>query len=282
MQGSPVVRTLPYNVFLLGCALLLGACGGERLSPEPEPDVGAQAASPPALARGEQQGPRSEREGAHGELEEARAARTVAMPGEPGRLTVRASSGLRRRLSSITYVVENATGEVVAGGADDAGEHGSRERELQLALPPGEGFHLKLTAAAVGADSSTCEAEAGPFAIEPGADASLQLFVWRCDGAPGAEGPEPECYWLADWIGVQRTRARADDLIAVTVAGRDSTGEPAAVSWSTGSPSLGSFTSDTGADTSFRCGAERGVVELTAALRAGACHKRLSARVTCE
>lgn len=199
-----------------------------------------------------------------------------------GVLTVKARSALQRQLDVIDYVVKNAAGEVLAGGIDEAASGGSRTRELSLVLPAGEGMQLELSATTVDADGSLCRAAVGPFRIDAGAAATFQVFVWRCEGAPGAAAPEPECYWLADWIGVTRTNAVVGGVIALSAAGHDARGELARFKWSTSSPEQGRFEDDEAAETTFRCAAASVAVPLALEMSDGQCHKVFSELVACR
>lgn len=249
---------------LLFGVTLLTACGAE---PERHGPAGDAQRSLPELsvtdADPTQPGPRS------AELER-----------NEGVLELTARSALQRQLDSIRYVVKNAAGEVVAGGADEAASGGAQDRELSLVLVAGEGMKLELSATT--ADASLCTASVGPFRIEAGSKASFQVFVWRCDGAPGAAAPEPECYWLADWIGVTRTRAAVGDWIGLSAAGHDARGEPARFKWSTPSPEQGRFDDADAAETSFRCAASAVALPLGLAMSDGQCHKAFSALVACQ
>jgi hypothetical protein len=128
--------------------------------------------------------------------------------------------------------------------------------ELSMALPAGEGLRLQLTATTTGVETSTCTASVGPFRIEAGSEASFDVFVWRCDGAPGADAPEPECYWLADWVGVTSTSA------AIGEQGR--------------------FIDATAGETAFRCAAPNAAVALSVALSDGSCQSQLTKLVACR
>ena len=206
--------------------------------------------------------------------------------GEPrrgdGSLVITARSSLQRQLGAIHYVVSNAAGDVVAGGDDEATSETAADHELELALPAGEGFRLELSATTTDAESSSCTASVGPFRIEKGTEASFQVFVWRCDGAPGAARPERECYWLADWVGVSRTRAAVGEVIGVSAAGHDASGEPARLTWSTPSPEQGRFEDAHAGETSFRCASPSVALPLAVAMNDGRCDKQFSALVSCQ
>jgi hypothetical protein len=207
---------------------------------------------------------------------------TDSIARDEGVLAITARSALQRRLDTVHYVVKNAAGDVVAGGDDEAANGGAQDRELSLVLPAAEGMQLELSATTADGDASQCTASVGPFSIEAGSRASFQVFVWRCDGAPGAAGPEPECYWLADWIGVTRTRAAVGDRIGLTAAGHDARGEPARFKWSTPSPELGRFDDEDAAETSFRCATASAALPLGLAMSDGQCHKAFSELVACQ
>jgi hypothetical protein len=206
----------------------------------------------------------------------------LALASDEGLLSITARSALRRQLDVIHYVVRDAYGDVIAGGNDEAAEGGAQDRALSLVLPAGKGLELELTTTTRGAQDSTCRAAVGPIDIAAGSRASYQVFVWRCDGSPGAEGPEPECYWLADWLGVTRTRAAIGERIGLHAAGHDSNGAPAAVEWSTPSPATGRFDDVHAAETSFRCAAESVALPLGLSLSDGRCKKELSELVACH
>lgn len=248
---------------LFGAALQLG-CG---VAPERADTAGGASRSLPELSRSDAGSVRP-----HGD---------DAVRHE-GVLTVTARSALQRQLDVIDYVVKNAAGEVLAGGVDEAASGGSAARELSLALPAGEGMQLELSATTAQADGSLCRASVGPFRIDAGAVASFQVFMWRCDGAPGAAAPEPECYWLADWIGVTRTNAAVGEVIGLSAAGHDARGELARFKWSTSSPAQGRFDDDEAAETTFRCAAASVAVPLGLTMSDGRCHKIFSELVACR
>ena len=197
-------------------------------------------------------------------------------------LSVSARSALQRRLGTVHYVVHDAANEVVAGGDQEATSGSVEELALDLALPAGDDLRLELTATTWGVEASTCSASVGPFSVEEGSQASFEVFVWRCDGASGAAAPEPECYWLADWIGVTRTSAAIGELIGVSAAGHDAAGEPAQFSWSTTAPETGHFTDAHAANTSFRCAAPHVAVPLSVAMSDGQCQSRFTTLVSCR
>ena len=205
-----------------------------------------------------------------------------AVASDEGTLSVSARSALQRRLGAVHFVVRDAAGEVAAGGDQEADGGNVEALELSLALPAGEGFRLELTATTTDAEASTCTASVGPFRIEAGSQASFEVFVWRCDGAPGATAPEPECYWLADWIGVTRTSAAIGELIGVSAAGHDASGEPARFNWSTSAPEQGRFVDASAGETAFRCAAPNVAVPLSVSMSDGQCESRFSRLVTCR
>jgi hypothetical protein len=250
---------------LLFGATLLVACGAE---PEHRP---------PAAGGGEPRAP---------ELSPAQPSSGADAPrsleAHEGLLSLTARSALRRQLDVIHYVVRDAHGDVVAGGEDEAAQGGAQDRALSLVLAAGKGLELELTSTTRGAEASTCTAAVGPIDIEAGSTASYQVFLWRCEGAPGAEGPEPECYWLADWLGVTRTRAAVGERIGLRAAGHDAYGAPAQVQWSTPSPATGRFDDEHAPETSFRCAAESVALPLGLSLSDGRCKKDLSELVACR
>jgi hypothetical protein len=199
-----------------------------------------------------------------------------------GMLSVSARSALQRRLSVVTFVVRDAAGEVVAGGEQEANGGNTEALGLSLALPAGVGFRLELTATATHAEASICTASVGPFRIEAGSEASFEVFVWRCDGAPGAAAPEPECYWLADWIGVTRTSAALGELIGVSAAGHDAAGGPARFNWSTSAPEQGRFIDAHAAETTFSCAAPNAALPVSVSMSDGQCEGRFSRLVSCR
>ncbi len=255
---------MPCLSVLLGALLMVG-CGSEQYDPAddaaptrlPEPNAG-DAASKPARPRD----------------------RTLAR-GE-ATLSVSARSALQRRLGAVHYVVRDAADRVVAGGEQEAESGNVDELALELPLTAGNDLRLELTATTLGVEASTCSASVGPFSIEEGSRASFEVFVWRCDGSSGAAAPEPECYWLADWIGVTRTSAAIGELIGVSAAGHDAAGEPARFSWSTTAPESGRFADDRAADTSFRCAAPHVAVPLSVAMSDGQCQSRFTQLVSCR
>jgi hypothetical protein len=201
---------------------------------------------------------------------------------DEGALSVNARSALRRQLGAVHFVVYDAAGEVVAGGDQEADGGDVEALELSMPLPAGDGLRLELTATTTDAEASTCTASVGPFRIEAGSEASFEVFVWRCAGAPGAEGPEPECYWLADWIGVTRTSAAIGELIGVSAGGHAAAGEPARFSWSTSASEQGHFIDESANNTSFRCAAPNVAVPLSVALSDGQCQSQLTKLVACR
>lgn len=259
------MSSMPWLSKLLGPILLVG-CGGtehydaaEDASPNrpPEPRASDSASEPTSprdrtLARGE------------------------------AKLSVSARSALQRRLGAVHYVVRDAADEVVAGGDQEAAGGNVDELALDLALPAGNDLRLELTATTLGAEASSCRASVGPFSIEEGSQASFEVFVWRCDGAPGAATPEPECYWLADWIGVTRTSAAIGELIGVSAAGHGAAGEPARFSWSTTAPEPGRFKDPHAGETSFRCAAPTEALPLSVAISDGQCQSHFTQLVSCR
>jgi hypothetical protein len=201
---------------------------------------------------------------------------------DEGVLRVSARSALQRRLGAVHFVVRDSAGEVIAGGDQEARDGHVEALELSMALPAAEGLRLELTATTTDAETSTCTAFVGPFRIEAGSEASFEVFVWRCDGAPGAAAPEPECYWLADWVGVTRTSAASGELIGVSAAGHDAAGEPARIAWSTSAPEQGRFIDATAGDTSFRCAAPNVAVPLSVALSDDQCQSQFTKLVSCR
>jgi hypothetical protein len=249
---------------LLGATLLV-ACGAE---PERYGSAGgASEPRKPQLAAGQ---PTSSTAGQTG------------LGSHEGVLSLTARSALRRQLDVISYTVRDAYGDVVAGGEAEAAQGGAQDHALSLVLPAGKGLDLELTTTTRGAETSTCTAAVGPIDIEAGSQASYQVFVWRCDGSPGAEGPEPECYWLADWFGVTRTRAAIGERIGLRAAGHDAAGAPAQFQWSAPSPAMGRFDDEHAAETSFRCAAENVALPLGLSLSDGRCKKDLSELVACQ
>lgn len=259
------MSSTPWLALLLGTTLLVGCAGPEPYdmvddaAPKPLPSPGeSDAVSEPTspddrtLARGE------------------------------ARLSVSARSALQRRLGTVHYVVRDAADEVVAGGDQEAASGNVDQLALELALPAGNDLRLELTATTLGAEASTCSASVGPFSLEEASEASFEVFVWRCDGASGAAAPEPECYWLADWIGVTRTSAAIGELIGVSAAGHDAAGDPAQFSWSTTAPETGRFTDARAANTSFRCAAPHVAVPLSVAMSDGQCQSRFTKLVSCR
>jgi hypothetical protein len=208
-------------------------------------------------------------------------ATSAAAPNE-GTLNVRARSALQRRLGAVHFVVRDAAGDVIAGGDQEADGGHLEALELSMALPAGEGLRLQLTATTTGVETSTCTASVGPFRIEAGSEASFDVFVWRCDGAPGADAPEPECYWLADWVGVTSTSAAIGELIGVSAAGHDAAGDPARIVWSARAPEQGRFIDATAGETAFRCAAPNAAVALSVALSDGSCQSQLTKLVACR
>jgi hypothetical protein len=201
---------------------------------------------------------------------------------DEGTLSVRARSALQRRLAAVHFVVRDAAGHVVAGGDQEAADGHVEALELSLPLPAGVGFELELTATAADAEASTCSASVAPFRIDAGSEASFEVFVWRCDGAPGAEAPEPECYWLADWIGVTRTSAAIGELIGVSAAGHDAAGKLARFNWSTSSPEQGRFSDANAAETTFSCAAPNATLPISVTMSDGQCEGRFSRLVSCR
>jgi hypothetical protein len=201
---------------------------------------------------------------------------------DEGVLRVSARSALQRRLGAVHFVVRDSAGVVIAGGDQEADDGYVEALELSMALSAGEGLRLELTATTTDAEASTCTAFVGPFRIEAGSEASFEVFVWRCDGAPGAAAPEPECYWLADWVGVTRTSAAIGELIGVSAAGHDAAGEPARIAWSTSTPEQGRFIDATAGDTSFRCAAPNVAVPLSVALSDDRCLSQFTKLVSCR
>jgi hypothetical protein len=247
---------------LTGATLLLGCGSSQRY--DAVDDAAADTLPTPSLSR----------------LDSVAEAPSAAAA--EGSLRVSARSALQRRLGAVHFVVRDAAGEVLAGGDQEADGGNVDALELSLALPAGEGFRLELTATTTDVEASTCTASVGPFRIETASEASFEVFVWRCDGAPGAAAPEPECYWLADWVGVTRTSAAIGELIGVSAAGHDAAGEPARITWSTTTPEQGRFVDANAAETTFRCAAPNAALPVSVSMSDGQCEGRFSQVVSCR
>jgi len=259
---------MPERLFALISVVFLAGCGGVADPYAPAPDQALPVAA----------GQASEAEGpSHGGAPKPARVRTE------GVLEISAGTNVKSFLGAIHAVVTDAAGQVV-GGADEevANPELAQDRSLALSLPAGEGFSVSLSATTADSQPTTCRARIGSLRVEAGATARVQVFSWDCGGVSGYVPAleQPDCYWLADWSFVTRTRAAVGDLIGVSAAARDPSGNPTQVSWSTSSPARGIFATPEAATTSFRCTAA-GDLDLTALANDGECAQAVTQTVSC-
>jgi hypothetical protein len=255
------VRTLPHAQLL--CIVMLSGCGGEEshfaaIDDAPVRALPAFAASP------------------SDESQEPAGAAAAA----EGFISVTARSSFAQGLGSLHYVVSDRFGDFVTSGYNEVSGVGDADRKLLLKLAPGDGYKLALTSTTAGQQPTTCTAALGPFAIEAGAAASYQVFVWQCDEAPKA--PVDECYWLVDWAGATRTSAAVGDVIGLSASAHDAQGNPARVTWSAPAASAGEFSDERAGETSFRCLTPAAKVPLKVSMNDGVCSREFTQTVSCR
>lgn len=200
-----------------------------------------------------------------------------------GLLQVSTAGSVQSYLTSLRATVVSADGAVVAGVEQGMGTPRAGDvSELSLLLPAGEGYELRLVAAAED-ESATCRATVGPLRVEADAIAEVQVLAWDCGGATGYVPTEPDddCFWLAEWSSVSRTSALVGEDIRVAAAGHEPDGDRARFAWTTSAPALGRFAEPDAPSTSFRCQAEGDAVSLNLTVSDGSCRRELSHRISC-
>jgi hypothetical protein len=257
------VRTLPHSPLLW--VLVLSACGGQgshfaATDDAPERSLPTLAEAPTEVAEGAP--PTS----AEGELD--------------GFVSVTARSSFAQGLGSLHYVVSDGAGDVVTTGYNEVSGVGDADRRLLVKLAPGAGYRLALTSTTAGKRPITCTASLGPFAVEPEAAASYQVFVWQCDDAP--KTAVDECYWLVDWTGATRTSAGVGELIGLSASAHDAQGNPARFTWSAPGASSGEFSDERARETTFRCRTRAAQVPLKVSMSDGVCSREITQIVACR
>lgn len=203
-----------------------------------------------------------------------------------GTLVITAGGSVESYLGSARAVVRDSEGTVVGGGEQDfdSGDARASVLELALLLPAGKGYTLSLSAQSADPEPSTCLASIGPFQIDGGALAKVQVLAWDCGETIGylpSSGESDDCFWLGDWSFISRSAAPVGEDISVGAAGHGAEGKPASFDWSTASPGLGRFAAPHAAETSFRCQSPGEQQPLIVTIRDGACRRQLSHTVSC-
>lgn len=253
---------MPERFFALTSAAFLVGCGGVA-----DPYAPAPNQAPPVAA---------------GQAREAPSGSTTtsARGRAEGRLEISAGKSF---LGAIHAVVTDAAGQVI-GGADEeqASPELAHDRSLAFLLPAAEGLRVSVSATTADSQPTTCRASIGALRVEAGATARVQVFSWDCGGVAGYVPAleQPDCYWLADWSFVTRTRAAVGALIGVSAAARDLQGNPTQLSWSTTRPDRGTFAEPESATTSFRCTAP-GELDITALASDGDCAQAVTQTISC-
>lgn len=258
------VRTLAHAPLL--CVLMLYGCGGH------ESHFAANDQAPerslPVLAS------------APIDDSESLPATPAQVPSE-GFVSVTARSSFAQGLGSLHYVVSDGAGDVVTTGYNEVSGVGDADRRLLVKLAPGAGYRLALTSTTAGKRPITCTASLGPFAVEPDAAASYQVFVWQCDDAPSTA--VDECYWLVDWTGATRTSADVGELIGLSASAHDAQGNPARFTWSApGGAGFGEFSDERARETTFRCLTPAAQVPLKVSMSDGVCSREITQIVACR
>jgi hypothetical protein len=252
------------RLFVLICAATFWSCAGGA-EHEPAADGNATGQAP---AANRAPSPTAARAGPSGETD--------------GLLDVTTAAGVASFFGTMQGVVTDARGNVVAGAEEDV-EHPELEHDRRLAfvLPAGSDYHLSLSATSTGAAPAQCHASAFPLRIEAGATASAQIFAWQCGDVTGyvPRSVPADCYWLADWAFVSRTRADVGETIAVSATAHDPQAA-AQFNWSS-SAGQGSFADPRAAQTSFRCQAAGENLALSVAISDGNCEQQLTQLVSC-
>jgi hypothetical protein len=214
-------------------------------------------------------------------------ARAASARGGEGALAVLTESAVSSYLARWSAVVTDAKGRVVAGAEAERGDAGSPSGaapELSLIIPEGDDYRLALTAFTSDAAPTQCRASIGPFGVEAGASATVRVLSWDCGGPTGyvPTTVASECFWLADWLFVSRTRAGVGQDIQVGAAGHDVNGALARFEWSVISESLGRFSEPHAARTSFRCLGRGEELALTVAISDAECRSLVSQTIACD
>ena len=260
---------LTERLLALSSAVCLLCCSGgvEPYAPAPSEGASSVAAGQPSDA-----------------VSRAAKPAAAAARGE-GFLELRAAADVTSFLGSLHAVVQGADGLVV-GGADEevAAPSSADARSLSLVLPAGDDYTVTLTATTADAQPTTCRASVAGLRIAAGSTARAQIFSWDCGGVAGyvPAALDSDCYWLADWSFVTRTRAAVGDLIDVSAAGHDPRGNAPAFSWFTAAPDSGTFQHPDSSSTAFRCQAAAENLPLTVQLSAGGCEQQVTQIVACR
>lgn len=199
---------------------------------------------------------------------------------EQGLLDLRAISSAEQSLGSLSFVVRNRAGAVLSSGFNEV-QGPDVERHLLLQLPAGVDYEISLDSKSLDQAAVSCHASVGPFSISTDATASYQAFLWRCDGAKAAPARADSCYWLADFVGVSRSRAPVGETIELGVSGFDTTGTPAQVTWTVQAPQYGSISEKHAAQTTFSCEAANDSIPLFVLVAGDGCSRRVQLNVAC-
>jgi hypothetical protein len=200
-------------------------------------------------------------------------------PGEAV-LLVRTQTSVKSFLGAVHGVVEDAEGRVVAGADEESSNpEANQNRELSLQLPAGSDYILKLSATSADANPTTCRTSVGPLSLVEGTAARVDVLAWDCGDQTGyvPQVVTNDCFGLADWAFVGRTRAAVGEQIDSSVAARG----PARYRWSSAAPELGSFSAPEAAQTAFRCEAPGDALPLEVVLEDATCQQRVTQTVSC-
>jgi hypothetical protein len=199
---------------------------------------------------------------------------------EQGLLDLRAISSAEQSLGSLSFVVRNGAGAVLSSGFNEV-QGPDVERHLLLQLPAGVDYELRLDSRSLEPNAASCHARVGPFSISTDATASYQAFLWQCDGAAVTPARADSCFWLADFVGVSRSRAPVGETIELGVSGFDTTGAPAQITWTVQGPQYGSISEKHAAQTTFRCEAANDSIPLFVLVAGDGCSRRVQLTVAC-
>jgi hypothetical protein len=256
-----------------GALLLLVGCGADHYAPAPtveagavEPSAGSDAANAPTANE-----PSST---------ETVSITETASSEERGLLDVMAIGVMKQSLGSLEFTVRSRLGAVLARGVNDV-RGADTDRRLLLDLPAGEDYQLSLESTGSGQAATACHAKVGPLTVEPHTSASYQAFLWQCDVPAATAAPADECYWLADWVGVSRTRAAVGETIELSVSGSDASGTSVHVNWVEPAPRFGSVSEKHAAKTTFTCQAASDAVPLAVVVTGDGCSRKIMLSVAC-
>ena len=200
---------------------------------------------------------------------------------DQGLLDLLAVGAMQQGLGSLGFTVRDRAGAMLSNGFNEV-RGPDMDRHLLLQLPAGSDYQLSLESNSMEGPALKCHASVGPLSIEANTTASYQAFIWQCDAAPATPAPAEACYWLADWVGVSRARAAIGETIELAVAGTDTSGKPAHVTWVTQAPQSGTIADKHALQTTFTCEAADESIPLSVVVAGDGCERKFSMRVACE